>query len=63
MIKYPIDELIDKTDNKYILSEVISQRARFVKNEQKLTIGYQAINQAIDDLMNDAFTYEEKKKR
>lgn len=63
MINYPIDELIDKTDNKYILSEVISQRARYVKHTQKLTIGYQAINQAIEDLMNDAFTYEEKKKR
>lgn len=61
MINYTIDELIEKTDNKYVLSEVISQRARILKREEKLSIGYDAINQAVDDLMNDRFLYEEKK--
>lgn len=61
MINYTIDELIEKTDNKYVLSEVISQRARILKREEKLSIGYDAINQAVDDLMNDRFLYKEKK--
>lgn len=62
MTEYTIDELIEKTDNKYVLSEVISQQARKLKREEKLSIGYDAINQAIDDLMNDRFQYEEKKR-
>lgn len=62
MTNYTIDELIDKTDNKYVLIEVVSQQARKLKREEKLSIGYDAINQAIDDLMNDRFQYEEKKR-
>lgn len=63
MTKYTIDQLIEKTDNKYVLSEVISQQARKLKRDEKITIGYNAINQAIEDLMEDRFLYDEKKKK
>lgn len=62
MTDYTIDQLIDKTDNKYVLCEIISQQARKLKRDEDLTIGYQAINQAIDDLMNDRFEYVENKR-
>lgn len=63
MTDYTIDELIEKTDNKYVLCEIVSQQARRLKEDGELTIGYKAINQAIDDLMNDRFGYVENLKR
>lgn len=63
MTNYTIDELIEKTDNKYVLCEIISQQARKLKRDEDLTIGYQAINQAMDDLMNDRFEYAENGKK
>lgn len=63
MSEYTIDELIEKTDNKYVLCEIISQQARKLKQETDITIGYQAINQAISDLMHDRFNYEEQARR
>ncbi len=63
MTDYTIDELIEKTDNKYVLCEIVSQQARKLKESGEMTIGYKAINQAIDDLMNDRFNYVENLKR
>ncbi|WP_459129449.1 DNA-directed RNA polymerase subunit omega [Guggenheimella bovis] len=62
MNHFTIDELMDKTGNKYVLSEVIAQEARHLKKEKDLTIGYQAINAAIESLMNNEFSYHEGKK-
>ena len=63
MTKYTIDQLIEKTDNKYVLCEVISQQARILKRDEGLTVGYKAINHAVDDLMNDRFEYQENNLR
>lgn len=60
--KFTVDDLMEKTENKYILAEIISQQARYLKREEDISIGYKAINRAIDDLMEDKFSYEEKKK-
>lgn len=60
--KFTVDDLMEKTENKYILAEIISQQARYLKREEDISIGYKAINGAIDDLMEDKFSYEEKKK-
>ena len=60
--KFTVDDLMEKTENKYILAEIISQQARNLKREEDISIGYKAINGAIDYLMEDKFSYEEKKK-
>lgn len=60
--KYTVDDLMEKTDNKYVLAQIVSKQARHLKQSKEISIGYQAINEAIDDLMEDRFSFEEPKK-
>lgn len=57
------DEVLEKATNKYILSKVIAKRARELKQEEDIDIGYQAINSAVEELMNDEFTYVVRPKK
>lgn len=61
MSKVTIDDLIDITHNNYILTEVVSKRARQLQKSKKIELAYVAIDEAIDDLHNDRFQYEMKK--
>ena len=57
------DEVLEKASNKYILSKVVAKRARELKQEGGIDIGYQAINEAVDELMKDQFTYVVRAKK
>ncbi|PID82320.1 MAG: hypothetical protein CSB16_01785 [Clostridiales bacterium] len=56
------DEMMNIVGNKYILSKLISSRARQVKHEEKLTIGYMAINAASEELLEGKLVYTEDEK-
>lgn len=58
MKHYSNDEVLARTRNKYILSKVISKRARELKQEEDIAIGYNAINRAVEDLMEDKFSFK-----
>ncbi len=58
MKHYNNHDILEKTRNKYILSKVIAKKARELKEEEGITIGYKAINRAVEDLMEDSFSYE-----
>lgn len=51
-------DILEKTKNKYILSKVIAKMARELKKEEDISIGYKAINRAVEDLMKNKFSYE-----
>lgn len=52
------DQVLERTKNKYILSKVIAKRARELKKDEDIAIGYNAINRAVEDLMENKFSYE-----
>lgn len=53
------NDLIKDTENKYILTEVISQYARIIKKRDNIDIGYKAINKAIDYYLEGKIFYDE----
>ena len=57
------DEVLEKASNKYILSKVIAKRARELKQEEDIDVGYQAINLAVKELMGDKFSYVVRAKK
>lgn len=57
------DEVLEKASNKYILSKVIAKRARELKQEEDIDVGYQAINLAVKELMSDKFSYVVRAKK
>ncbi len=57
MKDYSIDALMKKTKNKYVLSQVIAKRAREIRSEEGVILGYLAIEQAARELMDDQFSY------
>ncbi|MDI9471811.1 MAG: DNA-directed RNA polymerase subunit omega [Tissierellia bacterium] len=57
MKDYSIDALMKKTKNKYVLSQVIAKRAREIRSEEGVILGYLAIEQAAQELMDDQFSY------
>lgn len=58
MKRYSNHQVLKKAENKYILSKVIAKKARELKAEEDISIGYDAINRAVEDLMEDKFTFE-----
>lgn len=58
MKRYSNHEVLEKTQNKYVLSKVIAKKARQLKAKEEIAIGYDAINRAVEDLMEDKFSYE-----
>ena len=58
MKHYSNDQVLARAKNKYILSKVIAKRARELRQEEDIAIGYNAINRAVEELMEDNFTYE-----
>ena len=47
-MNYLIDRLISTSENKYDLTEAIALKAKDLKNNSDITLGYEAINVAID---------------
>ncbi|NLY73026.1 MAG: hypothetical protein GX079_04990 [Tissierellia bacterium] len=58
MKRYSNHQVLKKAENKYILSKVIAKKARELKAEEDISIGYDAINRAVEDLMEDKFSYK-----
>ncbi|HZK09872.1 MAG TPA: DNA-directed RNA polymerase subunit omega [Clostridia bacterium] len=58
MKPYNNDQVLERTENKYILSKVIAKRARQLKEEEDIAIGYMAINRAVQTLMEDDFSFK-----
>ncbi|HHX03110.1 MAG TPA: DNA-directed RNA polymerase subunit omega [Tissierellia bacterium] len=57
MIDYSVDTLMEKTKNKYVLSQVIAKRAREIRSEEGFVLGYKAIDQAAQELVDDRYSY------
>jgi len=55
MIDYSVDTLMEKTKNKYVLSQVIAKRAREIRSEEGFVLGYKAIDQAAQELVDDRY--------
>ncbi len=57
MKKHSIDLLLEKTDNKYVLNRVIAKRAREIRSEEGVVLGYKAIDQAVQELVDDRYSF------
>ena len=57
MIDYSVDTLMEKTKNKYVMSQVIAKRAREIRSEEGFVLGYKAIDQAAQELVDDRYSY------
>lgn len=61
-MKYTIDKLVAKAQNKYILAQIISERAKQIKNDGQEQLGYKAINRAIEEFSEDNLSIQEPPK-
>jgi DNA-directed RNA polymerase omega subunit len=61
-MKYPLEEMLNKVDNRYALIQIISQRSRELRDRDETMLISKAIDHAIDDFLGDhiAFTDTEK---
>ncbi len=59
-MNYTIDKLISHSNNKYFLVQKIADKARDLKNDDSYTLGYKAINQAINYFADEIEGTEEK---
>lgn len=57
MKEYSVDHLMEKTQNKYVLCQVVAKRAREIRGQENFVLGYKAINEAARELMEDEFSY------
>ena len=56
-MKYPLEELLQITDNRYALVEIISQRSRQLRKIDESILISTAINISIDELLNEKFKF------
>ena len=56
-MKYPLEKLLKKADNRYALVQILSQRSRELRDRDESILISNAINQAIDDLIDNKIKY------